>query len=50
MGLLAYVLGPAAERVFKDVGIVGVAAVVGAVAAFLAWRRLRRRSGAGPRP
>ncbi len=42
VGLLAYFLGPTAERLFKYVGIAGVGAAVLALAAFLAWRHLRR--------
>jgi membrane-associated protein len=49
VGLAAYMLGPAAEHVFKTVGIGGVA-VVGALAlAYLVWRRMRARSGVGSR-
>lgn len=44
VGLLAYFLGPAAEHVFKVIGVAGVAAVALAVAGLLAWRRFR-----GPR-
>jgi undecaprenyl-diphosphatase len=47
VGLLAYYLGPTAERVFKTVGIAGLAAAALLVVAFFAWRRLR---GADPRP
>jgi membrane protein DedA with SNARE-associated domain len=39
VGLLAYLLGPTVERVFKYVGIGGVAIVVIAVLGVLAWRR-----------
>jgi membrane protein DedA with SNARE-associated domain len=42
VGLLAYFLGPTAERIFKTVGIVGVAAAAVLVVAFLVWRRFRR--------
>jgi undecaprenyl-diphosphatase len=42
VGLLAYYLGPTAERVFKTLGIVGIGAAVVILAAFLVWRRLRR--------
>jgi membrane-associated protein len=43
VGLAAYLLGPAAERIFKVVGFVGVGVVVVAVGAVFAWRRMRRR-------
>jgi undecaprenyl-diphosphatase len=42
VGLLAYYLGPPAEKIFRTVGIAGVALVATAVVAFLLWRRLRR--------
>jgi undecaprenyl-diphosphatase len=42
VGLAAYYLGPTAERVFKYIGVGGVATAVLAVIAFIAWRRLRR--------
>ena len=42
VGLLAYFLGHTAERVFKTVGIVGVAAAAAVVAGFVGWRILRR--------
>ena len=41
VGLLAYVLGPAAERIVKTVGIAGVAVAVVAVVGFVLWRRRR---------
>jgi membrane-associated protein len=41
VGLLAYWLGPTAERIFKAVGIVGIGVVALAIAGFLAWRRFR---------
>ena len=41
VGLLAYYLGPTAERVFKLVGVGGVALVAVVVIGLLAWRRLR---------
>ncbi|MEY2516693.1 MAG: hypothetical protein QOJ89_4051 [bacterium] len=43
VGLLAYYLGPTAERVFKTVGIVGVSAAAVMIAAFVVWRRFDRR-------
>jgi membrane-associated protein len=43
VGLLAYFLGPAAERLFKYVGLAGVAVVVVLVVALLWWRRFGRR-------
>jgi membrane-associated protein len=49
VGLAAYLLGPAAEHVFKTVGIGGVA-VAGAIAlAYVVWRRVRSRSGVSSR-
>lgn len=42
VGLLAYYLGPAAEHVFKVIGVAGVAAIALAVAGLLAWRRFGR--------
>jgi undecaprenyl-diphosphatase len=46
VGLLAYLLGPTAERVFKYVGIAGVGLAVLLVVGFLAWRRFRPPAGA----
>jgi membrane-associated protein len=42
VGLLAYWLGPPAEKVFRTIGIVGVSLAVVAVLGFVLWRRLRR--------
>jgi undecaprenyl-diphosphatase len=50
VGLLAYHLGPAAEQIFKTVGVVGVAVAVLAIVAFLTWRRLRNSPSARRRP
>jgi membrane-associated protein len=44
VGLLAYYLGPTAEQLFKDVGLIGVGIAVLAVTAYLVWRRLQRRN------
>jgi membrane-associated protein len=41
VGLLAYALGPTAEKLFKYVGLVGVGAVALGVALFLLWRQRR---------
>lgn len=41
VGLLAYYLGATAERVFKVVGVSGVALALLAAIGLLAWRRLR---------
>jgi membrane-associated protein len=41
VGLLAYFLGPTAEKIVKGAGIVGIGVVVVAVAAFLVWRHRR---------
>jgi len=43
VGLLAYWLGPPAEKVFRTIGIVGVSLAVVAVLGFVLWRRLRRK-------
>jgi membrane-associated protein len=50
VGLLAYFLGPTAERVFKTVGIAGVGAAALFVVAFLAWRHFHRPASSRPRP
>jgi undecaprenyl-diphosphatase len=54
VGLVAYILGPTAERIFKTVGIVGVAAVAVLVVGFFIWRHFRRtpepESEPGPEP
>ncbi len=42
VGTLAYLLGPTAEKLVKDVGLFGVGAAVLAGIAFLLWRRHRR--------
>jgi membrane-associated protein len=42
VGLVAYYVGPAAESVFKVVGVFGVAAAALVVVGLLGWRRLRR--------
>lgn len=42
VGLLAYFLGPTAERVFKDVGVIGVGVAVLLVTGFTAWRYFRQ--------
>jgi len=42
VGLLAYYLGPTAERIFKYVGVTGIAVAALALVAFLAWRRFHR--------
>ena len=44
VGLAAYLLGPAAEQVFKSVGIAGVAGAAVAALAYVGWRRTRSRS------
>jgi membrane protein DedA with SNARE-associated domain len=43
VGLLAYLLGPTAERIFKTVGIVGVGAVAVVAIGLFVWMRLRSR-------
>ena len=47
VGLLAYYLGPTAERIFKYVGVGGIAVAVLAAAGYLAWRHLHKT---GPEP
>jgi len=42
VGLLAYYLGPTAERIFKYVGIVGIAIAALAAVGYLTWRHFRR--------
>jgi membrane-associated protein len=44
VGLLAYWLGPPAEKVFRTIGIVGVSLAVVVVLGFVLWRRLRREA------
>ena len=39
VGLLAYFLGPTAEKIFRTVGLAGVGLVVLALAGFMLWRR-----------
>jgi membrane-associated protein len=48
VGLLAYYLGPTAERVFKYVGLGGVGIVVLLAAGYFAWRHFRSGARAGP--
>jgi membrane-associated protein len=47
IGILAYVLGPTAEQLVRDSGLVGVAIVVLLLVGVLGWRWLRHRR-AGP--
>jgi membrane protein DedA with SNARE-associated domain len=42
IGLLAYLLGPTAEGIIKDVGIAGIAIAVLAIIGYIVWRRTRR--------
>ena len=44
VGLLAYLLGPPAEQLFKYVGLAGATLVVALAAGFLWWRRSGRAS------
>lgn len=46
VGLLAYYLGPTAERIFKVTGIAGVAVVVLLAIGYLLWRRRARHTSA----
>lgn len=50
VGLLAYYLGPTAERVFKYVGVVGIGVAVLVAAGYLAWRHLHRKDQATTAP
>jgi undecaprenyl-diphosphatase len=50
VGLLAYYLGPTAERVFKYVGVVGIGIALLAGVSFFLWRRLRRKNASEPAP
>jgi membrane protein DedA with SNARE-associated domain len=42
VGLLAYYLGPPAEKIFRTAGIAGGSLVAVALLAFVLWQRLRR--------
>jgi membrane protein DedA with SNARE-associated domain len=44
VGVLAYVLGPAAEHLVKAVGVVGVLVAAMLAVAYFLWRRARARS------
>jgi membrane-associated protein len=46
VGLLAYWLGPPAEKIFRTAGIAGVGLVAVGLLGFVVWRRLRRRRAA----
>jgi membrane-associated protein len=46
VGLLAYALGPTAERLFKVVGVAGVGVAAVGIAGYLLWRRHRPRTPA----
>jgi undecaprenyl-diphosphatase len=43
VGVLAYLLGPTAEKIFKTAGIAGIAVAVVAGIGFLVWRHRRER-------
>jgi undecaprenyl-diphosphatase len=43
VGLLAYLLGPTAEKIVKTAGLAGVGVAAAIVIGFLVWRRVRRR-------
>jgi membrane protein DedA with SNARE-associated domain len=49
VGLLAYYLGPTAERIFKVAGLAGIGVAVLAAAGFLLWRRRAHKRGEGAR-
>jgi undecaprenyl-diphosphatase len=42
VGLAAYYLGATAEKIVKDAGLIGIAAVAVALLGFIIWRRRRR--------
>jgi membrane protein DedA with SNARE-associated domain len=44
VGMLAYWLGPTAEKLFRTLGLVGVGLAVLALAGFFAWRHLGRHT------
>ena len=44
VGLLAYWLGPPAEKIFRTAGIVGIALAVIALIGFGVWRRMRHHA------
>jgi membrane protein DedA with SNARE-associated domain len=48
VGLLAYYLGPTAERVLRYVGVTGVAFLALLAVGYFAWRRFRGGPDAGP--
>lgn len=48
VGLLAYYLGPAAERLFKVLGVAGIATAAVVLAAAFAWRWHGRHRAAAP--
>jgi membrane protein DedA with SNARE-associated domain len=50
VGLLAYWLGPPAEKIFRTIGIVGVSLAAVALLGFVLWRRLRQRGEIGNHP
>lgn len=50
VGLLAYYLGPTAERIFKYVGVVGIGVAALVLFGFLGWRRFGRPGNAGGTP
>ena len=49
VGLLAYALGPTAEKLFKTFGIAGAGLVIAILAGLFAWRHFRYGSPARPR-
>ncbi len=49
VGLLAYYLGPTAEKIFKYVGVTGIALAAVALIAFFGWRRFRGPGDVAPR-
>jgi undecaprenyl-diphosphatase len=50
VGLLAFYLGPTAEQIFKDLGVIAVAVAALAAAAYVAWRHTHRSGETTPTP
>jgi undecaprenyl-diphosphatase len=45
VGLLAYYLGPTAEKIFRTIGLAGVGLAAAAAVGFVLWRRRQRGGG-----
>ena len=48
VGSLAFYLGPAAERIFKYVGVIGIAVAILVAVAYVAWRHAHRSAERTP--